>query len=279
MQELISGRTLFIVWREALEAILIVGILYAYLRKENRAGLRPMWFGVLVGVVLSGVLAFTMHSADRLFSGVSEVIFQTAVLALSALFMTQMVFWMSRHGRYLKKDLEHQAREASRQKVGHIGVAGLAALSVAREGAEAVIYVYGLAIEQKISTFSLILSSSLGLFFALVMAWLLAIGLNLLKRQIFFKLTSLVLLFSAAALWASAFGNLVNENLLPGIVEPLWDASRWLHAQTWLISTMKTIVGYNPRPSLVEVAAYAGYWLVVAFFMFANPSGKKDVMT
>ncbi len=42
------GQSLFIVWRESVEALLVIGILHAWLRQQPAAGgaLRMLWSGV-----------------------------------------------------------------------------------------------------------------------------------------------------------------------------------------------------------------------------------------
>ena len=50
------GNALFIVWRESAEAMLVVGILYAWLKRrpDARIGMRFLWGGVAAGAGLGG---------------------------------------------------------------------------------------------------------------------------------------------------------------------------------------------------------------------------------
>jgi high-affinity iron transporter len=56
------GNALFIIWRESAEAMLVVGILYAWLKKQPdaRTGMRYLWAGVAAGVGLALALAAVM---------------------------------------------------------------------------------------------------------------------------------------------------------------------------------------------------------------------------
>ncbi len=262
MSDFISGRAIFVVWREALEAILIVGILYSYLMKADRQGLRPMWVGVVAGVALSLGLAGLMILTQGLLEGQRQVYFETSILLLSCGLMTQMVFWMRKHGRFLKREIESDLNRASNTS-GYFGIALVSALSVGREGSEAVIYVYGLCLEKTVTPAAMVFSVGLGLCLAVAMAWMLARGLHLLKNQVFFQITSFVLLISAAALGTTAIGKLVGENMLTGLVEPVWNTSAWIDSQGLTAALLKTLLGYNPRPSLSEVLFYVGYWFSV----------------
>ena len=52
------GAPLFIVWRESVEALLVIGILYAWLRRENLLALtKQLWIGTGLGLMLAGLLA------------------------------------------------------------------------------------------------------------------------------------------------------------------------------------------------------------------------------
>jgi hypothetical protein len=111
---------------------------------------------------------------------------------------------------------------------------------------------------------------TLGLSLAVLMAWLISKGLRLLKFGIFFRITSWVLLLSAASLWTTAFVRLINDNILPGFIEPIWDSSKWMQVQSWYGSLLHNFLGYNPRPSLLEVLAYVFFWLSV-WFISSSP--------
>ncbi len=262
MNQFILWQTVFVVWREALEAILIIAILYSFLVKTNLKALPSMWRGVFAGIILSFAMALVILGAAKWLAGNAQVVFQVSVLLLSCGLMTQMVFWMRRHAKSLKRDVESNLKLALEQP-SYIGVASIAALSVGREGSEAVIYIYGLGLEKSASLSSMLVSVSLGMIFAGAMFYFISKGLKHLKTQVFFDLTSAVLLISAAGLGASAIGKLVAENIISGIIEPMWDISKWLDSEGSIVAVIKAIFGYNPRPTLSEVLFYAGFWLLI----------------
>jgi high-affinity iron transporter len=194
-----------------------------------------------------------------------------------------MVFWMRKHARALRAKIESSlGGAASRSRAWSVAI--IAALAVGREGAEAVIYVYSLAVERGRSALPLMASEvALGLFAALATAWIASKGIRFLKNGLFFEITGFVLLLSAASLGASAVGRLVQENILPGLIEPAWDMSRWISPSSALMAAFKLIAGYNPRPSLLEVLAYAFYWFLVGasyrFFQFRSLMGKLPFLS
>jgi len=104
------GNALFIVWRESTEAMLVVGILYAWLTKhpDARRGMRYLWGGVAAGLGLALTLAAVMLGIARLLSDQALEYFQLAMMVVASGLIVQMVFWMRRHGRTLKRELETQ---------------------------------------------------------------------------------------------------------------------------------------------------------------------------
>ena len=64
------------------------------------------------------------------------------VLVASVLIL-QMVFWMRKHGRTMRSDLEQGAAQ-SLARTGWWGVATIAAVAVAREGSETVVFLFGI---------------------------------------------------------------------------------------------------------------------------------------
>ncbi|MDD5324446.1 MAG: FTR1 family protein [Polaromonas sp.] len=142
------GDALFVVWRESVEAILVISILYAWLKRNDHdgRGMRALWSGVAAGVVLAVALGWAMVAAQGELSGAALEWFQIAILSVAAGLIVQMVLWMQLHGRGIRHELEHHMAQAV-QRSGAFGIAIIAALAVAREGAETVIFLYGIGIE------------------------------------------------------------------------------------------------------------------------------------
>ena len=102
------GNALFIVWRESAEALLVVGIVHAWLKRQPdaRTGMRYLWGGVAAGLALAVVLALAMLGIAHFLDGDALEIFGVVAMLAACALIVQMVFWMRRHGRTLKRDLE-----------------------------------------------------------------------------------------------------------------------------------------------------------------------------
>ena len=59
------GQVIFIVWRESVEALLIIGVLYAWLSATPGAARCKRWLasGVIAGLALAGLLAAVIYMA------------------------------------------------------------------------------------------------------------------------------------------------------------------------------------------------------------------------
>lgn len=258
------GNALFVVWRESIEAMLIVGILYAWLRRNPApGGVRALWLGVGAGVGLALLLGWAMLAAQDELSGQALEWFQTAILFVAAALITQMVLWMTRHGREMKGQLEAGLARAA-QRDSWIGIATISALAIAREGAETVIFLYGLGLEQSAGS-GLAAGALAGFVLAAVTAWAAARGLRFLDQRRFFQITGLLLLIFAAALLVSGAERLIGMGWLPALIEPLWDSSLLLDDATPGGRLFASLVGYRAQPSLMLLLIYVGYWSAVTF--------------
>src|SRR5450432_278789 len=139
------GNALFIIWRESAEAMLVVGILYAWLRKhpDMTRGMRYLWAGVGAGVGLALILAAVMLGIATMLSEQGLEYFQLAMMLVAAGLIVQMVFWMRRHGRTLKRSLEADMQKNA-TTANWWGLLVVVALAVGRESAETVVFLYGL---------------------------------------------------------------------------------------------------------------------------------------
>src|SRR5512137_1143341 len=157
------GNALFIVWRESTEAMLVVGILYAWLKRQPdaRTGLRFLWGGVAAGIGLALALAAVMLGLATLLTGDALDYFQVAMMLVAAGLIVQMVLWMRHHGRTMKRQLESEMQSAL-ATANWWGMLVVVMLAVGRESAEAVVFLYGLGMQPE-STGRLLAVIALGM--------------------------------------------------------------------------------------------------------------------
>src|SRR4030095_602699 len=130
------------------EAMLVVGILYAWLKRSPDAsiGMRYLWGGVAAGIGLALTLAVVMLGVASILSDEALEYFQLAMMLIAAALIVQMVFWMRKHGRTFKRELEAGMHENA-ARANWWGMLAVVAIAVGRESAETVVFLYGLSAE------------------------------------------------------------------------------------------------------------------------------------
>lgn len=98
-------QALLITFREALEALLIVGIITSYLKRvDHREYTKYVWLGAGLAVLASIGAAILFQVVFTGFAAMgSEIYLKIGIMIVSALLLTQMVFWMAEHSRDMKK--------------------------------------------------------------------------------------------------------------------------------------------------------------------------------
>jgi high-affinity iron transporter len=260
------GQVMFVVWRESVEALLVVGILYAWLRNgdaDARRGLPYLWAGVGAGVLAAVALGAALVGFTEVLSGDAQDYFQTAMVLVACVLIVQMVLWMKQHGRTLKRDMEASLQQSTRASNGW-GVALLVALAIAREGSETVIFLYGLGFGQSGHVDgNQVLAVLIGLGLAFVTFYVLQLGGKLFSWRQFFRVTEVMLLFLGAGLFQTGVDKLIDKEILPTLVDQLWNSSALLDDSGTFGSLVATLTGYRAHPALTNLIAYALYWGVV----------------
>lgn len=259
-------QVLFIVWRESVEALLVVGILYTWLRAtpEGKRGLPYLWGGVAAGLGLAVALALVLLGVSSWLSDEGQEWFQAIMSLAACALVVQMVVWMKKHGRTLKGELESGAR-TSVANDNWWGLLVLVAIAVAREGSETVVFLYGTvsAGEGGSDMLMLALAGVAGFAVALLTFWLLQLGGKLITWRRFFFVTEILLLLLAGSLLVGGLDHLISLDVLPTIVDPVWDSSWLLSDSTGFGKVLADFAGYRAFPALTSVLLWVAYWIVV----------------
>lgn len=246
--------------REGIEAALIIGIVMGYLAKiGQRRQMRVAWAGVGAALLLSALLAIGITLVGAGLTGPAEPIFEGTTMFLAVAMLTGMFFWMRVQARSMKGSLEREMRSAidSGQAAGLFGVAFVAVL---REGVETALFLSASAFAGNgLGTLAGALAG-LGLA-ALAGCAIYAFSMRL-NLKLFFNLTSVALLFFAAGLFGLAVHEYQDVGLLPLTVAHVWDLTHILDDSRGVGGILKTLIGYNSAPSLLEVLGYIAYWVL-----------------
>lgn len=256
-----------VVFRESLEAVLVVGILFAYLKTTgNRPALKSMWVGILLGIVLSAALAWSLVAVDSELQGRNLDIFQNLLLLIAALLMIHMSIWMRTHSKKIKKELEGNIKEAL-QDSAILNIAGISMIAVAREGSETVIFLYGMAqeaIQQSLMP-SFVMAALAGFGVALGLWYLIQKGLRFFSLPKVFGVTTIFLLVSASQLLMKGINGFVSIGLIQLEGGPLWDLSKFFSDSEGPAGIVSSWIGFSSSPNYLAGSVFVIYWLFVTY--------------
>ena len=255
--------SLIIVFREVFEAGLIVGIVLAATRGVRRRGVF-IAAGVGAGVVGAALLAgFAGVLSDSL-AGRGQEVFNAAVLAVAVVMLGWHNLWMASHGRELAGEMKAIGRAVAGGDKSLMAMAIVVAIAVLREGAEVVLFLYGIAAASTEGWAALLLGGLLGVALGAAVSYLLYLGLLAIPLHRLFSVTTWLIALVAAGMAGQAAAILANIDLIPSFGFELWDTS-WLLPQDSMIGrALHALVGYSDRPMGVQLAAYLAVLAVLA---------------
>ena len=244
-----------LVFREVLEAAMIVSIVAAATR--GVAG-RWRWIGsgLALGAAGAGIVAACAERLAAAMSGMGQEWFNAGVLLAATAMIGWHVVWMARHGRALAAEAGRFGADVSSGRRPMTALMIVVAIAVLREGSEVVLFGYGMFAGGS-QTGDLFTGGVLGLLSGVAMGVAMYAGLLRIPMRHFFRATNGLLILLAAGLAAAAAGFLVQADVLPALVDPLWDSSWLLTDESWLGRSLHALVGYSAQPSGLQVLFYA----------------------
>lgn len=264
------GGIAFVVWRESVEALLVIGILDSWLATQAADPRRArafLWGGVVAGLALAGGLAVALTALGDALSDDMQQAYTTATVLIAAGLIVQMLVWMRRHARDMKRDLETAARQAAARR-NWWGVFVLALIAVAREGSETVVFLYGMLQAAGEGVFGAATAGVLGLAAAVVTYGLMRLAGKRVPWRVFFRVTEIMLLLLAGALLMTGVDGLIDLGVLPKLTRALWDSSALLSDGSAGGGFIAALTGYRARPNLMELLVFAAYWGGIVWFLF-----------
>ena len=246
---------LIIVFREVIEAGLIVGIVLA-VTKGLKGSRSMIALGVLAGVAgASCVAAFAGVIAGSL-AGVGQEVFNASILLLAVVMLTWHNIWMASHGRELAAEVKNVGAEvkAGKRTVAALGV--VVAVAVMREGSEVALFLYGLVAAANSTTLELLEGSLIGLALGAGVTALTYFGLVTIPTKWLFRVTTVLIGFLAAGLAAQAVVFLQQAGLADVMSETAWDTSAYLSDTSLIGRVLHTLMGYADQPSRLQVVVY-----------------------
>jgi high-affinity iron transporter len=256
-------QTLIIIFREVIEAGLIVGIVLAATKGVPGRGL---WvaMGVLGGVIGAALLATFAGGLSKLFQGSGQELFNATVLLLAVCMLTWHNVWMASHGREISKQMKAVGADV---KIGAKSLAALAVvvgIAVLREGSEVVLFLFGILAQGGTTAGGMALGGALGVLAGGALSALIYFGLVAIPVRHLFAVTGALIALLAAGLAVQAMAFLQQAGVLNIFEKPLWNTSSVVSDGSMAGRLLKTLIGYTDQPDGLQLIA----WIVVVVAMF-----------
>lgn len=259
--------SLIIVFREVLEAGLIVGIVLA---ATSSVPGRLSWIlgGVGAGVAGAALVAAFAGAISSALEGMGQEVFTAAILIIAVMMLSWHTIWMASHGRELGRAASALGHEVAAGEKSLLAVAIVVAIAVLREGSEVVLFLYGIAATGSDSPAAMLTGGLLGVAGGMLVSLLLYRGMLAIPVRHFFTVTQTMIALLAAGMAGQAAALLASDDLVPTFGDKLWDTS-WLLPEKgdgaigMLGRSLHALVGYADKPSGIQVAAWLATLLVL----------------
>ncbi|MGJ7035195.1 FTR1 family iron permease [Anoxybacillus eryuanensis] len=290
-------QALLITFREALEALLIVGIITSYLKRIDQSRyVKYVWLGAGLAVFASAIVALLFQVVLTGFSTMaSEMYLKVSIIFISSILLTQMVFWMAEHSKDIKSSMEGKmSKYVSKGDV--LGMVMHSFLVVLREGVETVFFfaaITGGNIGAAVQGWGAIT----GLTIAAIVSYTFFKGTMRVPLKTFFKVTGAFIILIAAGLLVQGVSMLQDLKIIGSVMPHVYDITWFMPEHPIdhehfvrdtghepIISGdvgifLKALFGYSSMPSLEEVLAYVGYFVVIYLLVktrYGAKEGKKE---
>jgi len=256
---------LIIVFREVIEAGLIVGIVLAATQHVSGRG-RWIAGGIVGGVFGACLVAVFAGAISAAFEGAGQELLNASVLSLAVLMLMWHNVWMVRHSREMAAEMYQLGTAVSAGERPLIALAVVIGVAVLREGAEVVLFLYGI-VASGTSASSVLTGGVLGLLIGAAISGLTYWGLLAIPARHIFLVTTILIALLAAGLAAQAVHFFYMAGWVNVLGTPLWDTSAWLSQNSLIGKMLQTLIGYNDQPTAMQLIAYLGTLAVMAALM------------
>jgi high-affinity iron transporter len=268
---------LVIVFREVIEAGLVVGIVLAATRGVARRG-RWVTTGIAAGIAGSCVVAAFAGAISSAFHGSGHDLLNASVLLTAVVMLIWHNVWMARHGRELAAQMQAVGHGVATGQRPLAALAIVVGLAVLREGAEVVLFLYGMAVSTEAGALEIAGGGALGLTLAAAVSALGYWGLLVVPTRHLFRVTGALIALLAAGMAAQAMAFLTAAGAIERLDTVLWDTSAWLSESSLPGRLLQTLVGYVERPTELQLVAYVATLLTMIVLMrlvSSRPGGQS----
>lgn len=266
--------TAIIVFRETLEAALVVSIIMA---ASYGVAHRGLWVGsgVAAGALGACVVAVFAGAITSAVEGMGQELLNASILILAVLMLGWHTVWMAQHGRELAREMGNVGKAVAAGDRPLYALAVAAGVAVLREGSETVLFLYGIASSGDGGLMHFLVGGLVGGGAGILLGLLLYRGLLSIPVRHLFTVTNVMILLLTAGLAAQAAGFLVQADVVPSLGGAMWDTSHVLSEDSLVGKVLHSLIGYQARPEGIQVLSYAVVLVTLAVLSFLTASRAK----
>lgn len=246
---------LLLVFREMIEAGLIVGIVLGATRGIPRRG-RYIVGGIAGGLLGAALVAVFAGQLGNAFEGMGREVFNAAILLFAVLMLAWHNIWMAHHGKQLAREMKAVGEDVSFGKKSLMALAIVVGIAVLREGSEVVLFMYGLAAADASKNMAMLQGGAVGVVLGVALSALMYAGLLRIPLRYFFRATGMMITLLAAGLAAKAVHLLQQAGFINLWQKKLWDTSHLLSDSSVFGEMLHVLVGYSDKPNGLQVLVY-----------------------
>lgn len=255
-----------VVFRECLEVALLLGMIMA-VTKPIVNSRTYIILGTLIGVVLASVFAFFTQKLKRSFGGEGDDLFDSCIILLTAAIISWTVVWMQGYSRKIKKDLSKLSESINAGVTSQLTLVLVVATAILREGAEIILFIFGLSTAHAIEGTQYLLGIGVGVFSGLTVGVIFYLGLLKFAGKYVFKICTVLLILIAAGLSAEAAGILTSSGFIEVFSEGLWDSNWLINNKSSLGRILNVTFGYDATPNGMQLMFYIATILLTMILM------------
>lgn len=254
---------LLLTFREGLEAAVILSILLAFLRKAGERDLpRYVLYAALAAAATSIAAGIVVFETTGELTGRAEQIFEGTVMIVAAVVITHV--W--RHSRNVRRQYEDRTTAAVASTSARRAIFMTAFVVVLIEGLEIVLFLRATVAD---SAGSVLVGGVIGLALAAAVGLAVYQANRLRDAILLFYIVGAALIVLAAGLLAHGVHEFQEAGLIPIVRENVWNMNGILNEQEGVGKFLRSLLGYNGNPELLEVIVWVSYLTVAAWYFQA----------
>lgn len=206
--------TAVVIFREGLEAFLIVAIMLAFVTNTGRFHLRkPIFSGIIVALLISATTGYHVAGLAQ------EPVWEGSLAMIAGLLVATFTIYIMRTAKNIRGDIHRRMENTSSQDgaLAEIGIFAFTILMIAREGMETALMLG--AYSGQIEPLQMWLGAALGLSLVGIIGFLWVSQSHKINLRLFLQVTGVFLVLFSFELFFYGLHELSEMNLIPFIGE------------------------------------------------------------